>query len=207
MGKINNIISQRFGKLVVIAEAGRAKRRHVLWLCKCDCGKTTVVTGDNLRSGHTKSCGCLQIEKNRTHGMTKTHTYKAWKDMKARCYNSSGLHYRNYGGRGIIVCEKWRNSFEAFFTDMGERPISQTLDRIDNNGIYEPMNCRWATRKQQARNTRTNRLIEYQGQTKCLSAWAEIIGICCSTLHGRLKAGLIPEVAFQMQKYSKTTNR
>lgn len=156
---------KRFGRLV-------AKKRQTgsRWLCRCDCGNEVSVFTGKLNSGHTQSCGCLHIDRaiaaNTIHGQGSSKTgrisptYKSWQQMKRRCYNPNHDAYSYYGGRGITVCERWRNSFEAFLEDMGDRPDGMTIDRIDTDGNYEPDNCRWATHSEQMRNRRNNAIQE-----------------------------------------------
>lgn len=185
-----NLTNQRFGRLIAL-ELIR-KNKITYWLCQCDCGEKKVILSNNLRMGYSQSCGCTLYEsKNQTHGYSghdRTVEYDTWGRMNARCYNENIKGFKNWGGRGIIVCERWRESFENFLADMGFRPTeNHSLDRFPNkNGNYEPTNCRWATPKQQARNKTTNRLIIYKGETKCLAEWAEIFNLGRSTIYHRL---------------------
>lgn len=155
MTKLIDISNQRFGKLFVLC---RIKGRR--WQCICDCNQYCVVYSYDLKSGHTKSCGCLRREKTgekrRTHGLSnKIPEYGTWKEIKKRCYNPKHQDYHNYGARGIAVCNRWLNSFEMFYADMGSKPSpSHSIDRINVDGNYEPSNCRWATPKEQRNNQR-----------------------------------------------------
>lgn len=162
MGKVVDLRGQKFGRLLVVNEAGRAKDRHVLWNCLCECGNYVLVTGNHLkRTGGTLSCGCLQKEKTveakTTHGLSSIPEYHIWALMKDRCLNKNSDNFPNYGGRGITVCEQWLK-FENFYEDMGQRPNpSLTIERVDNNKGYFPENCIWATKEVQARNTRIHK--------------------------------------------------
>lgn len=183
MGKFIDLTGQRFGRLTIVKRVENSNTGLTRWLCQCDCNKQTVVASGHLKSGHTKSCGCLRKElpklefHNLKHGHNRrnktSQTYKTWKTMIQRCTNLKNPDYKNYGGRGIRVCEAWL-SFEGFFQDMGERPPNMSLDRIDNSGDYRKENCKWSTAKEQARNMRTNRLFTINDITKCLVEWCEI---------------------------------
>lgn len=196
----------RYGRLTVIEEVepyhapcGQSYRR---FNCVCDCGKDTQANLNSMRTGEKLSCGCLQRElaaisghNNTTHGMDGTPTHKAWLSMRQRCLCPTHPYYSYYGGRGITICKEWLGSFSAFLSDMGERPEGLTLDRIDNDGNYEPGNCRWATRAEQNRNMRRTRLLTLNGETMCIAEWSRRTGISRCAIHGRLRAGLSVEDA------------
>ena len=196
--QVKDRTGQRFGRLTVIRYAGLYKapggKTAGKWECLCDCGNTHIVVGTTLANGDTVSCGCFVIEAQRlshvTHGMSHTKAYRCWGLMKDRCENPKGKHFPEYGGRGITVCEEWRQSFEIFLQDMGEPPSpTHTIERIDNDGPYSPTNCRWATRKEQARNTRRNVLYTYQGECLTLAEWAEKVNKPYKVLHHRISRG------------------
>ncbi|MFI5392054.1 MAG: AP2 domain-containing protein [Bacteriovoracales bacterium] len=156
MGKRLDLVGQKFGRLEVISFFGIQKKEST-WFCKCDCGNEKIKRGMDLKSGNTKSCGCLSTERKTKHGMWKTPEYKVWQGMIARCHNPNNSKYEYYGGRGIKVCEAWRR-FENFIKDMGKRPTGLTLERNNTNGDYCPENCRWATRSDQNLNTNLNKI-------------------------------------------------
>lgn len=198
----NALLGKRFGRLVVAGgPEKRPGRRNYFWACKCDCGNDAVVIGSSLTNGRTKSCGCLQREKaviaGRSrkgavirHGRSRTREYQVWHQMIRRCHDPKSPVYRHYGGRGITVCERWHDAAN-FLADMGPRPSPQhTLGRINNDAGYCPENCRWETRTQQARNTRTNILITHNGEARCLSEWATLAGIKTATLYSRIRSGM-----------------
>ena len=198
MAKIN-LVGKKFNRLTVVKEVGRDDRQQVLWLCKCDCGKETNVTTYRLNKGKTKSCGCLMIEtsrkqftelgkKSKTHGLSKTRIYKTYRGMKDRCLNPNDMHYPDYGGRGITICDEWKNDFMSFYNWAMDNGYTDklTIDRIDVNGNYEPSNCRWVDTKTQNRNKRNTRKIKYNGEIRTLSEWAVYFNLKRSTLEARL---------------------
>lgn len=211
--KFRELEGQRFGRLVAIERIRKEASGKVrtYWLCKCDCGNETEVRIDRLREdgSHTNSCGCIKDElfvaRNYKHGQSKTQTYSIWEGMKDRCNNPKSPAYCHYGGRGITVCDRW-NTYENFLADMGERPERMTLDRINNNGNYEPSNCRWTTMKEQGNNKRDNRIIECNGKSQTLQQWSDEIGIQIGTIVRRLNLGWsIPEALFSpiIEKYRR----
>lgn len=176
---------QKFGRLTVVGRANVPGAKNVMWECRCDCGNTTNGAAANL--GKTKnSCGCIAKEYQttalvgntyqRTHNMSQSAEYSIWNSMRRRCYETSNPRYPDWGGRGITVCDKWRESFEAFFADMGWRPTARhMIERKDNDGNYTPENCIWATNKQQARNRRSNHIVTMGGKSMCVLEWCEFL--------------------------------
>lgn len=200
MAKGPNHIGQRFGRLLVVARLESDKRGNSRWLCRCDCGNESTPLGQSLRSGVTTSCGCAAKEINSDratkHGASGTLEYKAWHAMIQRCTNPKNHKWHRYGGRGITVCERWRLSYEAFLEDMGPRPKGLTLDRWpDNDGNYEPGNCRWATPLQQASNRSTNRFVDVAGESITASEASRRLGPNRSTVSRRIREGWNPENA------------
>lgn len=195
MSKLQDITGQRFSRLVVLERAGRAPSGHATWKCKCDCGNEVVVWGLSLKSGNTRSCGCIHkeqlSERSRTHGLKPGNdsTYNSWACMKSRCNNPNHPDYHYYGGRGITHDPRWAD-FKNFFEDMGPKPDdSLTIERIDNDGNYCKENCKWGTRKEQARNKSNNRIFTCSGRTMTLAEWAEELGVSHNTIYGRLERG------------------
>jgi hypothetical protein len=194
-----DLTGKRFGFLIAMRWLRHAG--YSSWECRCDCGTTMIARADYLRSGEVKSCGCKSRALHNAalghDGRAKTKLYKLWSQMKGRCHTPTDAAYPGYGGRGIRVCDRWRSSFASFVEDMGPRPAGTTLDRIDNDGNYEPANCRWATWRQQQRNKRNSRIVEAFGERKTLVEWSEDHRCQCSlgTLWHRLKSGRTPERA------------
>ncbi len=177
----------RFGRLVVVGAVAERRGGQRYYQCLCDCGKLRAVRQAHLRAGEASACRSCA---NRSHGLSRTPEFMAWCNMRRRCTEPGAVGYAAYGGRGISVCKRWRDSFEAFLFDMGPRPSpAHSIDRIDVNGNYEPENCRWATRHVQQRNTRANRFIEFGGACLCLKDWAARKGIPRVTLSFRLRRG------------------
>lgn len=193
MAKTFNLVGQRFGRLLVL-ESVRIRPRKIHWRCACDCGNTSTVWTAKLRNGNTQSCGCMRdemaSERKRTHAMSKSPEYRIWQSMKDRCGNPTSGGYRRYGGRGIKVCERWLESFENFFSDMGKRPTRKhSINRINNDGNYDPDNCEWATGREQSRNTSRNRFLEMDGTRLTVADWSLKTGIRSGTIGARLKYG------------------
>lgn len=198
------LIGTKFGRLTVVSDKGRhwhgSRRRY--WECICLCGKVKIVSETQLVNGYTKSCGCLQREAasriRKKHGQSKTSEFSIWACMIDRCYRIKNKRWDIYGGRGITVCDKWKQSFSEFLADMGNRPSrNHSLDRIDTNGNYEPSNCRWATLLEQANNTRTNLFITHDGKTLSLSDWQRILKFNYSTVRSRIQRGISFELAIK----------
>lgn len=189
-----DLVGQQFGRLTIV---GFESKRG--WVCQCECGRRTHANRSKLTSGSAKSCGCLKTERvsrlKLRHGAARKgparqREYRIWANAKSRCFNDRVPCFRNYGARGITMCDEWRDSFEAFLADMGPCPPKHTLERRDNDGPYAPWNCEWATRTKQARNQRTNRLLTHNGETLNVTSWAERLGMSSKTITSRLHRGL-----------------
>lgn len=192
-----DLTGRKFGRLLVIKYAGKKgnKRKRIAWLCKCDCGKQVEILGENLKQGISKSCGCYCIQriknKNTKHGFTKTRIFNIYIKIKERCLNEHSKAYKDYGGRGIVICNEWlgESGFINFknWADKNGYSESLTIDRIDNNGNYEPSNCRWVDKKVQANNRRSNRKIKYNGMEKTIAEWSDFYNIPYMRIYTRLK--------------------
>lgn len=191
---VQNLANHRFGRLTVLRLTERRQSGGVVWLCACECGNACMARGCDLKSGNTKSCGCLNREetvaRSVTHGATRggkhTAEYEAWAGAGKRCTNPKDRFFRDYGGRGITVCDRWK-SFALFLADMGERPSPKhSIDRIDPDGNYDPDNCRWADIKTQSRNKRNAQMLTLNGVTRNIANWADLTGIHYRTLKSRI---------------------
>lgn len=194
-----DLTGQTFNSLTVV-EWRRNSRYGSEWLCRCVCGNERVARGATLRNGRAKSCGCTmkaRLRELRTeHGMSRTPTWNCWEAMLTRCSDPKHRQFHRYGGRGIEVCDRWK-SFPNFFADMGERPSKKhSIDRDDNDGNYEPGNCRWATMLEQQNNRSTNLVLEFSGRTQTLTEWARELGMAENTLRGRIRLGWTVAEAF-----------
>lgn len=200
MSKPIDLTGERYGRLTVTKCIGKDKYGRLMWRCQCDCGKESVVQSGNLRSGHTKSCGCLEDENRKimgkisrkTHGETHTRLFNIWQSMLERCY-TNGIGLKNYGERGIFVCDEWRE-FQRFRDWAKETGYSETairgectLERKNVNGPYSPENCRWATNKEQQNNRRNNFFITFRGKTQTLKQWTEELDLPYGTIRSRIK--------------------
>lgn len=209
MIKSKNLTGQRFGRITVIERANdyiSPKGCHrPMWLCRCDCGNEVVIDPSKLKSEHTQSCGCLKNEKARErlkkHGMSHTKTHQEWIGIRQRCLNPNCKDYKDYGARGITMCDRWRDSFEAFYEDVSKlkhfEEKEYTLNRIDNDGNYEPNNVEWASAITQQNNKRSNRLITYEGKTQTVAQWAREMNMSYSKLINRIYLGWSIEKALK----------
>lgn len=197
---MEDLTGKKFGRLTVEVFAGRSRKGgHFIWKCICDCGKSKIVLGQSLRDGNTKSCGCLKRENpikamtaakmkhGHTIGKKNSRDYQGWLAMRRRCYSPQHRAYPWYGGRGIKVCDRWKDDFSAFLADMGPRPPKMEIDRINTENDYSPENCRWVTRLEQMRNRRNTVQVTINDVTRPLKEWAEISGLSYKLLHARYK--------------------
>lgn len=188
-----DLLGQRFDRWLVIAPAPSNSAGQTRWMCRCDCGTERAVYTLNLRRNLSPSCGCKRKDNNRarltTHGQRHSRAYGIWSGMIQRCHTPTNSSFDRYGGRGIKVCDRWRYSFAAFLEDMGQPAEGTSLDRVDNDGDYEPGNCRWATIAEQSSNRRDTRKIGYNGESLTLSEWSRRLGLHHMTISDRLKRG------------------
>ena len=208
MGKYIDLTGRRFGKLTVIKRVENKITNNgqikVQFLCKCDCGKETIVLSNSLKSGLTKSCGCIY----RTHNMTNSKIYNVWQSIKTRCFNKNSKSYKEYGGRGIKMCEEWLHEFQAFYNWAIENGYKDglTIDRIDNNGNYTKENCRWVTMKEQSNNKRTSKYITYNNETHTMAEWSYKLGGSKDLISKRLASGWSIEKALTTSVVKKRIN-
>lgn len=189
--RIKDVTGMKFGRLTVAGYVGQPPNDNgSRWLCFCECGGETITRSTSLKSGKTISCGCAQLDAAETHGDSNSSEYRTWAAMKSRCYNPAAKYFEHYGGRGIKVCDRWRNSYENFLSDMGRRPSSRhSLDRINNDGNYELANCRWTIQTIQIRNRSISVTFEWNGRRYSQTELAELSGIPFGTLRSRLSRG------------------
>lgn len=194
-----NLIGKQFEKLTVENRLPETNERgHVIWKCKCACGNVCYVTTGSLNSKNTRSCGCLSKIGAVKHGLRNSSEYRIWIQLKSRCYNENHEFYKDYGARGITVCDEWTNDFMAFYNDMGPRPSAHhSIDRRDNDKGYSKENCRWATAEEQQNNTRKNVLYKYKGIFKTLPAWCRELNLNFNKMRKRLELGWSIEEAFE----------
>lgn len=199
-----DMTGKRYGRMVVIGSPGSDSRGEKSWLCVCDCGNNKITTGYRLRKGLTASCGCLSkeltAERNATHRKSGTPIYGVWNSMIQRCINENSASFENYGRRGISVCKRWMK-FENFLEDMGDPPAGHSIDREDNNGNYEPSNCRWSTQDVQANNKRSSRFVEIDGERLTITQHINKLGLCRVTVYKRLASGFSTEEALSRRDY------
>ncbi len=194
-----DLSGKRFGKLSV-ARIVVERANIYQWECLCDCGKSILLKTKQLTGDNNKSCGCLKLEqllsRSTKHGMARSKEYDTWISIKKRCLNPDNKDYKYYGERGITMCDRWQDSFQNFYEDMGDRPSkTHSIDRIDNNKGYYKENCKWSTKSEQCRNQRNNRIVIINGESVCLAEAAERYGIRTKTVYDRVKRGWDPMVA------------
>ena len=204
---MQDLTGQKFGKLKVLElhhrertyKKGKKNGFRNYYLCQCECGGTKIVRSDGLTSGDTSSCGCIKtVPVHTTHNLSNHRLYYIWKNIKSRCTNRNNKRYKDYGNRGILICNEWINNFSNFYNwaMANNYKDSLTIDRIDNNGNYEPSNCRWVTMKANCNNKRNNHLVTYNGKTNTLMEWSEVLKMPYSTLKRRLQRGWSVDKSF-----------
>ena len=209
MGKKIDLTGQRFGRLVVVKEIEKRSNHRIMWLCKCDCGNECVKCGNILRMGDSRSCGCLLSESSRSrvqkHDASTLKLRKVFNSIRQRCLNPNNHDFYLYGARGITICDEWldkQDGVVAFVQWALKNGYKEglSIDRIDNSKNYSPDNCRWVDYKTQARNTRINHLVTYEGETHCIAEWAEIKGVNYQFLLRRINSGWSIKDAFTIPK-------
>lgn len=200
--KIRDLTGQKFNHLTAVKIA---QRNPLYWECVCDCGNTTLVRPSNLTRGQVKSCGCIHHRGNPTHNQCYTRVYRIYAKILRRCFAKDDYAYSRYGGRGITMCEEWKNSFDEFSKWAYENGYNDTLtiDRIDNNGDYSPSNCRWVDVYTQANNKRNNNYITFEGRTQTLAQWCREVGVPYKRTFYRISNGWSFEDAIQKQKFTR----
>lgn len=202
MGRLVDLAGRRFGRLVVEHKTKPNKSGAMRWLCVCDCGNQKEICGKHLRSGKTRSCGCYRAENTSEmftkHGLSGSRIYTIWIGMKDRCSNPKNVEYAKYGGRGIEVCDEWKHfePFHSWAVANGYRD-DLSIDRIDNDGDYEPSNCRWATCSEQANNTSRSHVLEYNGESRTVREWENVLGVRKNTIRQRIWRGWSVERALK----------
>lgn len=188
MSNFKDLTNKRFGKLLVVENTNKKRNKKTIWLCKCDCGNYKEIQVDNLTSGHTKSCGCLN-GKGYKHNLKNTRLYYIWSCMKQRCYNENHKQYKDYGQRGIKICNEWHEFINFYnWAINNDYQDNLTIDRINNNDNYEPDNCRWVNMKIQSNNRRSNHIIEYKNEKHTLKEWCDILKLNYKTIQTRINS-------------------
>lgn len=197
---LGDLTGQTFGRLTVRCYVGTDKHQKRVWNCACSCGNLTDVTTTQLRLGKTQSCGCFKTDLHTTHGDCESPEYYAWRSMRNRCEDPSTKYFDKYGGRGIAVCQRW-SEYQNFLDDMGRKPSKQySLERENNDGNYEPANCKWATKSEQTRNRSVTVFVEHAGRRMLVQDWAKELGMPYTTLYSRLRNGWSIDRAFNTPK-------
>lgn len=202
-----DLTGQQFGRLTVLHEDGQTTKNEIRWACRCECGGSKTVRAGHLKHGTVTSCGCYRREwavaRMTTHGRSQTQAHRAWLNMRDRCLNPRAKSWPDYGGRGITICDRWRESFENFYADMGDPPPGTSIDRIDNERGYEPGNCRWTTMDVQGKNRRRVVRIEFDGRNQTLKEWGTELGLSWVAIRERYRRGESPPMLFRSVDQSK----
>lgn len=200
--KAKDLTNRVFGKLSVKERVLENKNRRAMWLCFCSCGSKIIISSNGLLNGGTKSCGCIKnekvIERSTKHNLVRNPIYRVWQNAKNRCYNQNVKEYKNYGGRGIQMCNEWKNDFMPFYQWSIENGYKEnlTIDRINNDGNYEPTNCRYATKETQSTNRRNIVFVTYKNEQKTISEWCRLLNLDFNMVYQRIWRGWSAEKAF-----------